>query len=156
RDGRYRTHRRGSDQLRWRPGRPAETLMPTVLAGVAGLLGLSVLALLLFRRRAATPIIYGACLAICLGLCASAALSLNQAASQAVLPLGLPWLGAHFRLDALAAAFLVIINFGAASASLYALGYGRHEAEPARVLPFYPAFIAAMNLVVIADDAYGL
>src|SRR6185437_2693731 len=25
----------------------------------------------------------------------------------------------------------------------------------ARVLPFYPAFIAAMNLVVIADDAYG-
>ena len=72
-----------------------------------------------------------------------------------VLPLGLPWLGAHFRLDPLAAAFLAIINFGAASASLYALGYGRHEAEPARVLPFYPAFLAAMNLVVVADDAYS-
>lgn len=129
--------------------------MSVVFAGVAGLLGLSVLALMLFRRRAATPVIYGGCLAICLGLSAGAALSLDQAASQAVLPLGLPWLGAHFRLDALASAFLVIINFGAASASLYALGYGRHEAAPARVLPFYPAFLAAMNLVVIADDAYS-
>src|SRR6266404_2653360 len=35
-----------------------------------------------------------------------------------------------------------------------ALGYGRHEAAPQRVLPFYPAFLAAMNLVVLADDAF--
>src|SRR6202040_4446805 len=33
-------------------------------------------------------------------------------------------------------------------------GYGRHEAAPQRVLPFYPAFLAAMNLVVLADDAF--
>ena len=43
------------------------------------------------------------------------------------LPIGLPWLGAHFRLDPLAAAFLVVVNLGAATASLYGLGYGRHE-----------------------------
>jgi formate hydrogenlyase subunit 3/multisubunit Na+/H+ antiporter MnhD subunit len=70
------------------------------------------------------------------------------------LPIGLPWLGAHFRLDPLAAAFLVVVNLGGATASLYGLGYGRHEAEPARVLPFFPAFLAGMNLVVLADDAF--
>ena len=53
------------------------------------------------------------------------------------------------------AAFLGIVNLGAAAASLYALGYGRHEEEPQRVLPFYPAFLAAMNLVVLEADAYS-
>ena len=35
------------------------------------------------------------------------------------------------------------------------IGYGRHETAPQRVLPFYPAFLAAMNLVVLADDAFS-
>src|SRR5204863_4319888 len=70
------------------------------------------------------------------------------------LPVGLPWLGAHFRLDALSAFFLVVVNLGAATASLYGLGYGHHEEAPARVLPFFPAFLAGMNLVVLADDAF--
>ncbi|MGB7913879.1 MAG: hydrogenase 4 subunit B, partial [Rhodomicrobium sp.] len=74
--------------------------------------------------------------------------------SAVTLPLGLPWLGAHFRIDALAAFFLAVIDLGAAAASLFALGYGRHEKAPWRVLPFYPAFLAAMNLVVLADDAF--
>ena len=70
------------------------------------------------------------------------------------LPLGLPWLGAHFRLDALSAFFLAVVNLGAAAASLFALGYGRHEPAPRRVLPFYPAFLAGMSIVVLADDAF--
>ena len=37
---------------------------------------------------------------------------------------------------------------------LSALGYGRHEHAPQRVLPFFPAFLAGMNLVVLADDAF--
>jgi formate hydrogenlyase subunit 3/multisubunit Na+/H+ antiporter MnhD subunit len=129
--------------------------MPIVLACVAGLMGVSALSLFLVRRSAATPAVYGTCLAVSLALGATSLLSIGQVASETVLPLGLPWLGAHFRLDPLACAFLAIINFGAAGASLYALGYGRHEAEPARVLPFYPAFLAAMNLVIVAADAYG-
>ena len=76
------------------------------------------------------------------------------AAPPLTLPLGLPWLGAHFRLDALAAFFLGVVNLGGAAASLYGLGYGRHEPAPHRVLPFFPAFLAAMNLVVLADDAF--
>src|SRR5439155_17531572 len=67
----------------------------------------------------------------------------------------IPWLGAHFRLDALAAFFLAVVNLGAAVASLFALGYGRHEHDSRRVLPFYPAFLAGMSLVVLADDAFS-
>ena len=70
------------------------------------------------------------------------------------LPIGVPWLGAHLRLDALSAFFLVVVDLGALGASLFALGYGRHETAPGRVLPFYPAFLAAMTLVVLADDAF--
>ena len=70
------------------------------------------------------------------------------------LPLGVPWLGAHFRLDALSAFFLIVVDLGAVSASLFALGYGEHETAPQRVLPFYAAFLAGMTLVVLADDAY--
>ena len=43
------------------------------------------------------------------------------------LPFGLPWLGAHFRLDALTAFFLVVVNLGGATTSLYA-----HRLRPAR------------------------
>src|ERR1700730_4785876 len=71
-----------------------------------------------------------------------------------VLPLGLPWLGAHFRVDALAAFFLLVVDGAALLISIYAIEYGTHDAEPSRVLPFYPAFLAAMNLVLVADDAF--
>ena len=76
-------------------------------------------------------------------------------AATLVLPLGLPWIGAHFRLDALAAFLLAVVNLGGAAASLYGLGYGQHEQAPRRVLPFFPAFLAGMNLVVVADDAFA-
>ncbi len=73
---------------------------------------------------------------------------------EAILPLGLPFVGAHFRVDALSAYFLLVVNAGAAVISVYALEYGQHDEEPGRVLPFYPAFLAGMNLVVIASDAF--
>ena len=108
-------------------------------------------------RRAGRPIVYGASLVVSL-LSFGAALNVllgGAAGSSVSLPLGLPWLGAHFRIDALAAFFLVVVNLGGAAASLFALGYGRHEEAPQRVLPFYPAYLAAMNLVVLADDAFS-
>src|SRR5262249_48561997 len=55
----------------------------------------------------------------------------------------------------LSAFFMLVIDSGAAAASLFALGYGAHEEEPHRVLPFFPAFLAGMNLVVLADDAFS-
>ncbi|WP_237151644.1 hydrogenase 4 subunit B [Oryzibacter oryziterrae] len=74
---------------------------------------------------------------------------------QKVLPIGLPWIGAHFSLDSLSAVFLIIVNLGGVAASLYALGYGLHEEAPGRVLPFYPAFLAGMNLVLLSADAFS-
>jgi hydrogenase-4 component B len=129
----------------------------TLLWCIAALLFIGVFAVATAGRRGASDIIYGGCLAACaLGFgVALHALVTAAPPSATVLPLGLPWLGAHFRIDALAAFFLVVINLGSALASLYGLGYGRHESAPHRVLPFYPVFLAGMNLVILADDAFA-
>ncbi len=128
-----------------------------LLVCIGVLLALAVAAVPVGRRRWASPLVYGACTTVSLiaAVVALKALLTAGAPDQATLPLGLPWVGARFRLDALAAAFLVVIDLGGAIASLYAIGYGADEAEPDRILPFYPAFLAAMNLVVLADDAFG-
>jgi formate hydrogenlyase subunit 3/multisubunit Na+/H+ antiporter MnhD subunit len=128
-----------------------------LLGCIAGLLGVTVLAVAIGRSAVGTPAVYGLSLILSLLALATALgqLIAGGAAPEAVLPLGLPWLGAHFRLDALAAFFLVVVNLGAAAASLYAIGYGRHETAPHRVLPFFPAFLAGMNLVILADDAFS-
>ena len=127
-----------------------------VLFCAVALLSTTILAVAIGRKGRAGTAIYGLCLAVSLVAFAVALSHLisGAAASNARLPLGLPWLGAHFRLDALAAFFLGVVNLGAAAASLFALGYGRHEHSPMRVLPFYPAFLAGMNVVVLADDAF--
>ena len=128
------------------------------LYGVAALVVLAPVAIALGASPRGTSVVYGASLMITLTLGMIALLSLfgySDPSSTVTLPLGLPWLGAHFRIDALAAFFLVVVNLGGASASLFALGYGRHEHSPQRVLPFYPAYLAAMNLVVMADDAFS-
>ncbi len=124
---------------------------------VAGLLGLAVLAIVLSRSRISTTVIYSATLAVsAIALIGSIRWLLGDTANATdlTLPIGLPWLGAHFRLDALASFFLVVVNLGGAAASFYGLGYGHHEPAPHRVLPFFPAFLAGMNLVVLADDAF--
>ena len=137
---------------------PVISAVALQMSCVAGLLGISVLAILLSGSRRSTAVVYGATLAVCaVGLIGSlrslGGVPING--STVSLPIGLPWLGAHFRLDALACFFLVVVNLGGASASLYGLGYGHHEPAPHRVLPFFPAFLAGMNLVVLADDAFS-
>lgn len=122
----------------------------------AALLALAPAILAARRHRAIATIGYtasGALSAVIL-LTGLLALLLRAPATSVVLPLGLPWLGAHLRLDALAAFFLVVLGLGGALTSLYAIGYGRHEREPQRVLPFYPAFLGAMALVLLAADAF--
>src|SRR5262245_11401221 len=123
---------------------------------VAALFVVGIAGLVFGRVRAATALVYGASLVIAtvaLILALAHLLAGGQPVS-ATLPLGLPWIGANFRIDALSAFFLIVVNLGGTITSLYALGYGRHEASPQRVLPFYPVFLGAMNLVVLADDAF--
>jgi hydrogenase-4 component B len=127
-----------------------------VLACAAALLALAPVAVMIGRSPAATPFVYGvSTIVTAISLVAALAHLLSAAAPLGVaLPVGLPWLGAHLRLDALSAFFLVVVDLGAFSASVFALGYGAHETAPGRVLPFYPAFLAGMTLVVLADDAF--
>ena len=125
---------------------------------VAGLLGIAILAITLSRSKMSASVVYSATLAICVAASLGAIYWLvggKANASEMTLPIGLPWLGAHFRLDVLASFFLVVVNLGGASASLYGLGYGPHDTAPQRVLPFFPSFLAGMNLVVLADDAFS-
>src|SRR5579859_6656042 len=133
------------------------TPLAVALCSVLAFLGLPLLAAVAMRWSAATRPIYGACFVVCLVILVVALtqlLSGDGKVSALSLPLGLPWVGAHFQIDALAAFFLAVVNLGGASASLFALGYGRHEQAPGRVLPFYAAFLAGMNLVVLANDAF--
>jgi hydrogenase-4 component B len=124
---------------------------------VAALLGLAPIAVLMGRMKHGSALIYGAALTVVLvafGAVLTDLIAGGAGPPAIVLPLGVPWIGAHFRIDALSEFFLVIVNLGAAGASLYGIGYGRHDASPLRVLPFFAAFLAGMNLVVLAADAF--
>ena len=133
--------------------------MPVVIGlwCVAALLAVAGLAIAIARMTWGSALVYGASLAVSLVALAVGLwqLLVGSDAVTLALPLGLPGIGAHFRLDALAGFFLIVVNLGGAAASLYAIGYGRHESEPRRVLPFFPAYLAGMNVVVLADDAFG-
>lgn len=130
--------------------------MTPILSCIAIQLLTGILAIVAIRRPAVGPAVYGATFLVCavLLVLALARLTGGAPAASVVLPLGVPWIGAHFRIDALAAFFLVVIGLGGMAAAGYGIGYGRHEAAPYRVLPLFPTFLAAMNLVVVADDAF--
>ena len=128
-----------------------------ILICIAALIVTAVLAVILIRRPP-TVLVYGLSLGLSLALLAIALVRLGGGPGPGdaiTLPLGIPWIGANFRVDALSAFFLVVVNLGGAGASLYGIGYGRHETAPERVLPFYPVFLAGMNLVLVADDAFA-
>ncbi|HEY7610659.1 MAG TPA: hydrogenase 4 subunit B, partial [Alphaproteobacteria bacterium] len=127
------------------------------LACALGLIVIAIAGVFVHRGALGRPFVYGLAALANFGLLAVGLYFLLNALAPetTTLPLGLPWLGAHFRLDTLSALFLVVANLGGAAASIFGLGYGRHEHEPGRVLPFYSAFLAGMNLVVLADDAFS-
>ncbi|MGA7233131.1 MAG: hydrogenase 4 subunit B, partial [Xanthobacteraceae bacterium] len=131
-------------------------MLGVALACGSMLLALAVLAVLMVRSPHASRLIYAACMLVtAVSLVAALTHLLAARAPEALtLPVGLPWLGAHLRLDALSAFFLAVVDLGAMTASLFAIGYGEHESAPERVLPFFPAFLAGMTLVVLADDAF--
>lgn len=121
-----------------------------LLLGVSGLLVLRKLALV---ARVLFPI--GGVLGLALF-----GLALNNAyspAETAILPLGLPDLPFHFRLDSLSSFFLMVIGSVSAGVSFFAAGYFRKgEGTPPGLLCLeYHFFLASMVLVVLADDAYA-
>lgn len=124
----------------------------------AALLVLSLFAIVMRRHHWVHAFVYGGCLAVALTLTGDGLQHLLLAGPETgpavVLPFGLPWMKAHFRLDALSAFFLVAINIPVALASLFGIGYGHHLPNPGRVTPLFPLFLFGMNGVLIADDAF--
>ena len=74
------------------------------------------------------------------------------------LPLGLPWLDWHIRFDALSGFFFLLIGLALIAVSLFGPGYVRefeHSKHPLSVLGFFTGlFVAGMELVLLADDAF--
>jgi len=75
----------------------------------------------------------------------------------AVLPIGLPALPFHLRLDSLSAYFLMVVGAASAGISIFAAGYFRKgEGTPPGLLCLeYHVFLASMVGVILADDAYS-
>ena len=128
-----------------------------LIAAALGLLLVLALLAVMFGALARThPLVYAGCGIASLALLVGGLrhLGVVEASPALVLPMGLPWLSAHLRLDNLSALFMVIVNVSGAAASLFAIGYGRHLPEPVRVTPFFALFLFGMNAVLLADDAF--
>ncbi len=109
----------------------------------------------LFQRRGLI-MAYPICIAAAsLGLATDLMVMLTGTIATAQLPLGLPTIGLRFRFDALSAFFGIVVNLGVIAASLYGLGLDSKKELSPRVECFFPAFGAAMNAVLLADDAFG-
>ncbi|MBF0552950.1 MAG: hydrogenase 4 subunit B [Nitrospirae bacterium] len=75
---------------------------------------------------------------------------------QVVLPIGLPTLPFHLRLDELSGFFIFVVGLLSFFVSIYSVGYvgGLGAGKPVkRLIVFYNIFIAAMFMVCLADDA---
>ena len=90
-------------------------------------------------------------------LAAVAALSLSHPVERLVLPVGLPDLPVHLRLDALSSLFLFLLGAASAGISIFAAGYFRRGegTAPGLLCLQYHLFLASMGFVFLADDAYS-
>lgn len=92
-----------------------------------------------------------------LALAASAVHGLFMPPQSAVLLVGLPGLPFHLRMDSLSAFFLAVTGVTSAGTSIFSAGYVRkgEGTPPGLQCLQYHLFLAAMALVVLADDAYA-
>jgi len=133
---------------------PLTAVMAIVLAWLAiGLAGLAAPRALSWVARTLFPL----SALVGLGLAAVAVIALFEMPETRILPLGLPDLPMHVRLDPLAAVFLALIGLPASGVSLYAAGYFRpgEGTAPGLQCLQYHVFLASMAMVVLADDAFA-
>jgi hydrogenase-4 component B len=125
-------------------------LVAWVAVGVGGLLRpFSIL----FVGRMLFPL--GAAIGASLAIVALSGMDLP--AQHLLLPVGLPDLPVHLRLDALSAVFLILLGAASAGISFFAAGYFRHGegTAPGLLCLQYHLFLASMGFVLLADDAYA-
>ncbi|HUL96021.1 MAG TPA: hydrogenase 4 subunit B [Usitatibacter sp.] len=117
------------------------------VAGIAALRNLGLVARVLFPLSAA----------LSAALAGLALAAMAGTPEVAVLVIGLPGLPFHLRLDALSAFFLLLVGVASAGISIFAAGYFRpgEGTPPGLMCLEYHVFLAAMAMVLLADDAYA-
>src|SRR5204863_3109393 len=128
-----------------------------VIAAIAAWLAIGAAGLLRPRDlRFVSRVLFPAGAAIAVALAVVAGFALGRPPQSTVLPLGLPDLPFHLRIDSLSAFFLVLLGATSAAISLFSSGYFRSSegTAPGLIAMQYHAFLAAMALVLVADDAY--
>jgi len=136
---------------------PGDPLI-VALAAAHGWIAIGVLGLLRpnsIRMVARVLFPVGALLGIVLA--GFALLAVQAPIERLVLPLGLPDLPIHTRLDPLSAFFLFLLGSASAGVSVFAAGYFRQGegTAPGLLCLQYHVFLGSMALVLLSDDAYG-
>ncbi len=128
-----------------------------VLLVALGWLAVGVLGLMNLRRtRVVAHGLFPIGAALGLLLCGLSLAGIFSAPQTLILPLGLPGLPFHLRLDGLSAYFLFILGVTSTGISAFSAGYFRKgEGTPPGLLCFeYHVCLASMALLLLADDAY--
>lgn len=133
-------------------------LLDWVLLVMAGWLVVGVAGVIALRRfRFVSHVLFPIGGALGLALFGLALGALLGTPEVAVLPVGLPSLPFHLRLDSLSAYFLMVMGTASAGISVFAAGYFRRgEGTPPGLLCLeFHVFLASMVGVILADDAYA-
>jgi formate hydrogenlyase subunit 3/multisubunit Na+/H+ antiporter MnhD subunit len=127
------------------------------LVGVWPVLGL--IGLLHPRGRLVAHVLFplGALACLLVAILSAIFLANGAVAQTLILPLGLPDLPFHVRLDALSGFFLLLIGITGAGISTFSAGYFRsgEGTSPGLMGLQYHVFLASMAFVILADDAYA-
>ncbi|HET7833542.1 MAG TPA: hydrogenase 4 subunit B [Gallionella sp.] len=134
-------------------------ILPLDVAGTVIVLWLALGLLGLALQRSPhliARLVFPAGAVLSLALAATGLWALGETADIAVLPLGLPDLPLHLRLDHLSAFFLILLGAATFGVSLFSAGYFRTmEGGTLGLLCLeYHLFLGSMALVLLADDAY--
>lgn len=133
-------------------------LLTALLGSVALWLSVGIAGLVRLHRLSFVAHVLFPCGALIgIGVAAIGVLALFSTPESAILPVGLPQLPFHLRLDALSGFFLILLGGANAGISIFAAGYFREgEGTPPGLLCLqYHVFLASMAMVVVADDAYA-
>jgi len=126
--------------------------LPLLAAIVVALLGLGVVGAVAPPRK---NLVHGGCAGFsAVGAVLSLGLLLAPGAATMSVPIGLPGMSMHLAVDSLSAIFLLLLFVTASAAAIFALD--AHGDEETRALPFFPVFIGAMALSLLAADSFSL
>ncbi len=109
------------------------------------------------RRRLITHLVFPLAATGSLFMAGVGLAGLAAPAAAMVLPIGLPDLPFHLRLDALSAFFLVLLGGASFGVTVYGAGYFRNlrAGQLGPLALWYHLFLASMVTVLLADDAYA-